>query len=134
MAFDHGLQESIDLLSWKSFAQGYMDTTDASNLGLHEMAHALRLENGILNGEQHFLEGSVLKEWRIVAEKEMKKINKGGDSLFRKYAGVDRHEFFSVAVENFFEKPLEFSQTLPEVYQLMGKLLNQDPLKLHRLG
>jgi len=37
------------VLSWKNFVDGYIDQTDGRNLGLHEMAHALRLENAIRN-------------------------------------------------------------------------------------
>ena len=39
------------VVSWKAFVAGYADPHDGINLGLHEMAHALKLENIIKNGE-----------------------------------------------------------------------------------
>jgi len=42
---------------------GYLDQKDGINLGLHEMAHALRLENIIFNEEVDFFEHAVLDEW-----------------------------------------------------------------------
>ena len=44
------------VLSWKSFVQGYLDQNDGINLGLHEMAHAMRLENMIFNNEVDFFD------------------------------------------------------------------------------
>ena len=37
----------IIVISWQSFIDGYLDPHDSKNLGLHEMAHALRLEQMI---------------------------------------------------------------------------------------
>jgi len=48
--------KGIIVISWKNFAKGYIDRRDGRNLGLHEMAHALRLENAITNNEYNFLD------------------------------------------------------------------------------
>ncbi len=40
----------------------------------------------------------------------------------------------AVAVENFFEKSVEFHNWHPEMYNTLVKILNQTPLKLGRLG
>jgi Mlc titration factor MtfA (ptsG expression regulator) len=42
------------------------------------------------------------------------------------------HEFFSVAVENFFERPQEFKTILPELYSILAQLLRQDPIILYQ--
>lgn len=52
------------------------------------------------------------------------------DHFLRKYASTNREEFFAIAVENFFERPQQFSQTLPHLYTAMVHLLKQDTLKL----
>mgnify|MGYP002277178623 CR=1 FL=1 len=120
----------IIVLSWKSFARGYMNGEDGKNLGLHEMAHALRLENEINNGEFGFLNRKLLRMWRKEAEKTMEIINNGDTSFFRKYGGVNREEFFAVAIENFFEKPEEYKEKYPEQYSILTQLLKQDPILL----
>ena len=44
---------------------------------------------------------------------------------------ANEHEFFAVAVENFFERPQEFKNAIPELYSILSKLLNQDPSLHH---
>ena len=116
-------------LSWKDFVEGYLNE-DGRNLGLHEMAHALRLENRIINTEHSFLEEGVLREWEAHAQRTMKEINDGTETFFREYGGVNNEEFFAVAVENFFERPLTFKEKHPLTYQTLCRLLRQDPTLL----
>ncbi len=116
-------------LSWKDFVQGYMNK-DGRNLGLHEMAHALRLENRIANNEHNFLDDTLLKEWEEHASKTMREINNGSETFFRSYGGVNNEEFFAVAVENFFERPVEFKKMHPLTYETLSRLLRQDPVLL----
>ena len=116
--------------SWKAFVEGYIDPEDTYNLGLHEMAHALSLENGIKNQEYNFLNPADLKTWRILADAEFEKMKLGGYKTFlRRYAFSNRDEFFPVCVEHFFEKPVEFKNEAPQLYKALCNLLNQDPAK-----
>lgn len=118
------------VLSWKNFVQGYLEHDSGINLGLHEMAHALRLENIILNDEFDFFEPGLLQRWNELADEEIVKINSGESRMFRKYATSDHDEFFAIAIENFFEKPEEFREQMPDLYDVLSKLLKQDPYQL----
>jgi len=122
-------KHGIIVLSWHSFVEGFLDHNDSMNLGLHEMAHALRLENNIFNKEFKFLNQEALQLWTTEAEKEIEKSKSSGQSFFRRYAFTDEQEFFAVAVENFFEKPADFSRYNLALYRALARLLNQDPLK-----
>jgi MtfA peptidase len=117
----------IIVLSWKHFLEGYIDPTDGRNLGLHEMAHALRLEDQFF-GEENFPD-DLLENWEALAEKEMKLMKSGFGGFFREYATTNKEEFFAVAVEYFFENPAGFKSYNSQLYQMLSKLLNQDPLK-----
>ncbi|MCV9387734.1 zinc-dependent peptidase [Reichenbachiella ulvae] len=117
------------VLSWRHFVDGYLDEKDGRNLGLHEMAHALRIENLIRNNEFGFLDDNIQQQWRIHAGEEIEKIKSGVSTFFRAYAATDFEEFFAVAVENFFERPEAFQQELPQLYTLLALLLHQDPLR-----
>lgn len=117
------------VLSWKNFIKGYATQNDGRNLGLHEMAHALMLENAIHNFEYDFLKFEYIKAFDVIAKLEMQKIRNGQTSFFRSYAGENMQEFFAIVVENFFEKPVELNNYDPDLYLLMTKLLLQDPLK-----
>ena len=116
----------IIVLSWQSFVNGFVSTNDSINLGLHEMAHALRLENIIHNDEYQFFDESLINKFDEYAH-ALCNMEYSDDNFFRPYACANEHEFFAVAVENFFERPLEFRSAVPELYRILSKLLNQDP-------
>jgi len=123
----------IIVLSWKNFVEGNIDYEDGKNLGLHEMAHALRLENAITNEEYGFLDDDLLMTWTDLCYREIEKMNEGKSDFFRFYATTNSQEFFAVAVENFFERSQEFKDWHPKMYNTLSKMLNQDPLKSSRL-
>ncbi len=121
----------IIVLSWRNFVEGLANPNDSINLGLHEMAHALRLENMIRNAEHGFLNEKLMSRWEILSLRELSKIRKGENHFFRDYAGADEEEFFAIAVENFFERPVEFQEQMPDLYRVLCQILNQDPLLLY---
>lgn len=114
-------------LSWIDFLEGYLDPTNARNLGLHEMAHALRLENMIKNREYQYFKWSDIQEFNDYTVWESNKIKAGKDSIFRPYAATYYHEFFAVVIEVFFEQPNEFFAYHPALYKVTTRLLRQDP-------
>ncbi len=122
-------RRGLIVLSWKYFVDGYLDKSDGINLGLHEMAHALHIENGIWNGEWGFLHRPALRKWEKIAKTEMEKA-KTGESILRAYAGTNSYEFFACAVEVFFEKPFELKGYSLEMYDLLSGILNQNPIEL----
>ena len=90
------------------------------------MAHAIYFENAVRNDEYNFLDRRSLLRFTILAQKEINAINEGHSDFFREYAAKNRHEFFAVAVESFFERPEEFRDHNPDLYNTLSLLLNQD--------
>ena len=124
----------IIIISWKSFIDGYANLSDSLNLGIHEMAHAIHFENKIRNEEYEFLGKDALLRLEKITAREIVKINTKQEHFFRPYAGANEYEFFAVALEYFFEKPTEFKSALPDLYDTLKKLLNQDPISLYKLA
>ncbi|TFV93225.1 DgsA anti-repressor MtfA [Algoriphagus kandeliae] len=121
----------IIVLSWSCFARGLADYEDGVNLGIHEVAHALKLENQIrYNGESDFFHPVIWTEYQELADEEQKLIRTGIDYFFRERGGEDSHEFFAVALENFFERSELFKARKPELYRALVRLLQQDPITL----
>ncbi|MDH5399795.1 MAG: zinc-dependent peptidase [Cyclobacteriaceae bacterium] len=118
------------MLSWPNFIEGIIDREDGKNLGLHEMAHALRIENSIRNQEYDFLDFDALMKFDVEAKKEMVKINDQRSTFYRSYAGVNEQEFFAVTIENFFERPALLKEYHPGIYLTITQMLQQDPLVL----
>ena len=112
----------VVLISWPDYQQGYSEPTDKLNLGLHEMAHALFLDYFHFNKTS-----SLYLNWLTVAKPvlDSMKINEGPNFL-RDYAKSNIHEFWAVCVEHFFEAPIQFKEHLPELYNAMCNVLNQD--------
>lgn len=115
-------------LSWKDFVKGYKTPETSRNIGLHEMAHVLELENKIPNSEFEFLNPINLNKLKHVTKKEIAKIRNGEQSFLRKYAATNDKEFFAVSIEYFFDKPHQLKKEIPELYQVLASLLNQDPV------
>lgn len=111
------------IVSWKHFVSGYIKHDDGRNLGLHEMAHAVKLEDRV----NPLFRPRGWQDWYFYAEQHMQAHDRG--KLFRDYAFTNYHEFFAVAVENFFERPIEFQKLKPELYEVLVYLLRQDPLQ-----
>lgn len=123
-------KHGLIIISWKSFIEGLADFGDGVNLGIHEMAHALKLANFIhTDGEREF-NLQAWEEYKKWSPAEMQKIQLGHPTIFRDRGGVDEHEFFAVAVEAFFEKGKEFKNYHPDLYKALTLLLRQDPLNL----
>jgi Mlc titration factor MtfA (ptsG expression regulator) len=120
----------IIVLSWQSFIDGYITPDDSRNLGLHEMAHALRFENMIRSEDYPPYHAELLDEFDEYSQKVCFDPKFKGQTFFRPYACTNEHEFFSVAVENFFERSGDFKKEMPELYTIMTQLLAQDPMQL----
>lgn len=119
------------VLSWKSFLLGVQNPEDGRNLGLHEMAHAFHIENSLKRNSLAIFDPIAWNEWQQISDQELAIMAKGEPHFFRSYAATNSHEFFAVAIENFFEKPTAFRSYLPQVYQSLQKLLHLDPASLY---
>lgn len=114
-------------LSWAHLEHGFKISDDRYNLCLHEMAHALKLSLHHANKfDERF--ASYHDNWEAIGSKEFTKMKQGVPSFLRKYGGVNMHEFFSVCIEHFFEVPETFQKMLPDIYNHLCILLNQDPV------
>jgi Mlc titration factor MtfA (ptsG expression regulator) len=118
------------VLSWDNFVTGFQHKDDGINLGLHELAHALHLENRITNSEFDFFDNEHWSTYEALGLHERQLMRDGASSFFRSYAATDEYEFFAVAIEAFFERSEAFKQQKPALYQSLAHLLKQDPLKV----
>lgn len=114
------------IFSWKAFLFGLSDDNDSLNLGYHKFAHALYVEHMKISMEPIF--SSYYEKWERFIKNQNKMQEVKDNKVFREYATHNTQEFFAVSVENFFEKPAEFKLGLPQLYMIMIKMLNQNPL------
>lgn len=118
----------IMALSWKDVIAGYSEYSDGINLALHETAHALYvLLDADRKIDKRFM--SYFDEWEKIASQEFQDISNGKTGFLRNYAKTNKAEFFAVCVEHFFEQPALFEKNLPDIYNHLCFLLNQNPLE-----
>jgi hypothetical protein len=115
-------------LSWMDFLEGYLNPDNARNTGLHEMAHALRLENMIKNVEYGYFDWDDIQLFNEYTVEETNKIIQGQETIFRPYAAVHYQEFFAVLIEVFFEQPKQLMEYHAGLFHVTTRLLKQNPL------
>jgi hypothetical protein len=117
----------VIVFSWKDLQFGFDVADDALNLAYHELAHAIFIDHFKKRSDDAFTLNYI--KWLRFVRNKQKLIEVQQKQLFRKYATYNEQEFFAVAMENFFEKPENFKEELPNLYLIMSEMLNQDPLQ-----
>src|SRR5688572_13859089 len=120
-------------LSWKHFIQGYSNRNDNINVAVHEMSHALLYNN-------FFAQYGIDAHFRLNYEKFS---NSTGPiladvitkrrSYLRSYAFSNLHEFWAVSAEAFFENPKGLKENMPDLYEALCRVLNQDPMTKNKI-
>jgi MtfA peptidase len=114
------------ILSVPTLEDSFDDPDDGFHVGLHEFAHLLDVEQTHFDGVPRGLEGARAREWLDVVDKEMDRLRRG-KSILDPYAQESPAEFLAVAVETFFEQPLDLRQRHREVYAILREYFAQDP-------
>ncbi len=119
----------VIVLSWESLTKGFANSTDGINLLLHELAHALWLENNLM--KYNIFDAEALEDYEVIAAVTRSEMKQGEHHFLRRYALTNEEEFFAVSVENFFERPDQFRLALPALYKTLVNLFRHDPVKLY---
>lgn len=114
------------VLSKKYIELGFADPNDGRNLLMHELAHALMLDNLFGPTSSGFFDPDNVFHFQQLALNEIDMMNSGGRSFFRDYGATNFQEFFAVSVECYFEQTTQFMNYHPELFDTLKKLLNID--------
>lgn len=126
----------VVILSWNSVTGGTRNMTDGRNVALHEFAHQLDLENGVVDGLPVVGAGEGWRDrverysaWARICAREYELLRKrsGKRTVLDSYGGTHPAEFFAVATECFFEKPAQLRMKHPELYEELKNFYRQDP-------
>ncbi|MCC7092782.1 MAG: zinc-dependent peptidase, partial [Ignavibacteriaceae bacterium] len=109
------------VLAWNEILKDTNDIHDGHNLIFHEFAHQLDNESGAAEGIPEFDKRSSYIVWARVLTKEYNKllseIIQHKHHLLDNYGATNPAEFFAVATEFFFERPMELKNLHPELYE-----------------
>ena len=118
------------ILAWDSVLAGARKANDAHNVVIHELAHKIDFLDGSVDGTPPLDSAAERRAWgeifgaAFVAHKA--RAERGEPSFLRDYAITNEAEYFAVATENFFEKPRQLQEALPDVYRELSRFYNLD--------
>lgn len=118
------------VLVWDAVVRGARHPEQGYNVVYHEFAHMLDMRDGTADGTPVLLNKKLYHAWVEVCSKEFfklkKKAEKGQKSLLDSYGAVNEAEFFAVATELFFDRPLRMQREYPELYAVLSAYYRQD--------
>lgn len=127
-------KDGVVVLSWDDVRQGASDLHDGHNVVLHEFAHQLDQQDGSADGAPILEHRSQYVTWARVLSDEYDQLRRdteqGRRDVLDEYGATNPAEFFAVATECFFEKPIELRRKHPQLYEELKTYYRQDPAEL----
>jgi Mlc titration factor MtfA (ptsG expression regulator) len=120
------------LLSWNAARRGAKFPGAGENVVYHEFAHRLDMLDGVTDGTPPLEDEEARLRWVRVCTAAYDTVRAQGSEVLRPYAGTNPAEFFAVATEVFFNRPVAVREHEPELYEELRAFYHQDPA--HRIG
>jgi Mlc titration factor MtfA (ptsG expression regulator) len=118
------------IISWRDTVAGAQNPCDGRNLALHEFAHQLDGESGVMDGVPA-LDAAASRAFARTLEIELSRfrhaLSLGLPTAIDPYGAQSPAEFFACAVEAFFERSLDVRAAHPDLYRQLAAYFNQDP-------
>lgn len=119
------------VLAWDEAKRGAADPSDGANLVLHEFAHQLDFEDYKTDGAPALKTRAEYLTWARVMNREFQALRTADEmrmpSVLDTYGAKNPPEFFAVATEAFFERPLALRAKQPDLYAQLAAFYCQDP-------
>ncbi|HEY3254306.1 MAG TPA: M90 family metallopeptidase [Polyangiaceae bacterium] len=126
-------QRGLVVLAWDHVLSGAEQPRDGQNVVLHEFAHQLDSEDGVMNGTPDLGARARFTAWAHVLGDEFdelsQRLHAGRTSDIDPYGATNPAEFFAVLTEMFFEKPRALQRRHPELYAELADFYKQDPAR-----
>jgi MtfA peptidase len=114
------------ILSAPSLLKSFEYPDDGYHVGIHEFAHLVQMDESRFSEIPPGLGTAEGREWSALVNVEMDRARRGR-SVLDPYAAESAQEFLAVAVEAFFEIPIELRARHHEVYTSLAAYFRQDP-------
>lgn len=118
------------MVSWTAAHRDVQHPDRGRNVVIHEFAHKLDAADGLFDGTPEITDRSERAEWVRVctsAYRRLRRRTDGPDPVLRPYAATNPSEFFAVATEVLFQRPLELEAHHPALYGVLCEFYGQDP-------
>jgi Mlc titration factor MtfA (ptsG expression regulator) len=122
------------LLAWDQVRSNARHRGRNRNVVLHEFAHKMDMLDGVVDGTPLLPDQRALDRWIAVCEAEFESMRRGeAGPLLDDYGATDPGEFFAVATEAFFGRPVDFREAKPQLYEVLADYYRQDPAAREQL-
>ncbi|MCE5340664.1 MAG: zinc-dependent peptidase [Planctomycetaceae bacterium] len=122
------------ILSWADIQLDIADMRDGRNVIFHEFAHQIDTSGGAGDNSAVLKSNASFAAWAEVLHEHYLELKDAAEfylpCLLDEYGAESPAEFFAVATEFFFEKPIEMKSVHPELYDELMRFYNQDPSEL----
>ncbi len=116
------------VLAWDTVSYEARHPARGMNVVYHEFAHKLDMIDGVLDGTPPLVEPAARARWVEVCTREFRALQRGtATGILRDYGGENPGEFFAVATEGFFSRPVEMCAVHPDLYAVLSGFYRQDP-------
>jgi Mlc titration factor MtfA (ptsG expression regulator) len=126
-SWSHG----IVVLSWDTVKRDASDVHDGHNVVFHELAHQLDNESGAAEGAPELPRRSMYVAWARVLGREYESLVEAvaahRPTVLDGYGATNPAEFFAVATECFFERPVALARRHRELYEQLAGFYGRDP-------
>jgi Mlc titration factor MtfA (ptsG expression regulator) len=118
------------ILAWDAVLAGGRNPRDGQNVVLHEFAHQLDYLDGVADGVPPLRNRAQYRKWHEVMAAEYAQLvaesERGRPKVLDAYGATSPVEFFAVATECFFEKPVQMRRRHPNLYGILNEYYCQD--------
>jgi Mlc titration factor MtfA (ptsG expression regulator) len=115
------------LLAWDAVRRDTRRFGHGDNVVVHELTHKLDMLDGLIDGTPP-LPAEQRDRWVEVCSREYRALQAGADDpVLRDYAATDTGEFFAVAAEVFFDRPVALAIAKPQLYEVLRDYFGCDP-------
>lgn len=119
------------ILVWDAVLHGARHPEQGHNVVYHEFAHKLDMLDGAADGTPPLADSAQLAEWVTVCTREFLRLRtiagKGHKTFLDAYGATNEAEFFAVATEEFFDRPISLQEHVPDLYHVLSAYYRQDP-------
>jgi len=118
------------ILIWDTVLHGARHPEQGHNVVYHEFAHKLDMLDGAADGTPLLADRAQFAEWVAVCSQEFLRLRrlaeKGHKTFIDSYGAASEAEFFAVATEEFFDRPLALRRHAPDLYRVLSAYYRQD--------
>jgi len=121
------------VIAWDEATANARHPERGHNVVYHEFAHKLDMDNGDVDGTPRLVDAAERDRWIEVCTVEFEALRAGtAGELLSAYGGVNPGEFFAVATEVFFDRPVAMQREKAELYEVLAGYYQQDPAARER--